>query len=245
MDICLYCLAMVAFSTLLGALLMYLSNRSKSANILRERDDLQRESDLTKNRLSRLTTEFNDHKAISAQRIESKEAEVNKLNKLNLSLSRDNKSGPSQAELDHKYIKWKKRAENLSNELEYLKAKVVSKKKESVRKPNLTQAQLDHKYIKWKKRAENLSSELEYIKAKVHSGKGDSGTSGSKELDNVKSKLAKALKKIRKQDMQLMDVNSNKSSSGIKKKGSGKKKKKIKKLQEELIKLKGKLKNKK
>ncbi len=203
MNICLYCLAMVVISTLVGALLSYLFFRSVSRKLNDELELIKRESELSSNNHARITDEYNKYKAKATQRIEDGEAEINKLNKLNLALSRD-------------------------------------------KKPGLTQSELDHKYLKWKKRSESLSSELEYLRAKVDFKKDDStDTISSEQLADLKAQHAKALKKIREQDIQLMELKSKANSSKSKKKGTGKKKKKIKKLQEELSALKSKLKKKK
>jgi chromosome segregation ATPase len=193
MEICWYCLAMVLMSTLAGALLMYLINKSGRRAIIEERDEYLRTSNHTKENLNKVTDEYNNYKAKASQSIEDKDAEINKLNKLNLSLSR-------------------------------------------TPRPKLTQAELDHKYLKWKKRSEDLSSELEYLKAKLDSPK--SNATDSQSLEDMKSQLATALKKIRRQELQLKEAQIGGKSTG---KGKGKKKKKIKKLQSELRALKSKL----
>ena len=88
MDICFYCLAMVLISTLVGALLSYLFFRSGSRKVLEERDELIRVSELSQTKFNKTIDEYNIYKSKATQRIEDGEVEINRLNKLNLSLSK-------------------------------------------------------------------------------------------------------------------------------------------------------------
>lgn len=204
MEICWPCIAMVVGSGLVVHLLdRFLLFRGPKEDI----EFIKEDSAKTKSNLSRITTEYNEYKAKATSRIEDNENEIDKLSKLNMALSRDSKN-----------------------------------------KPGLTQAQLDHKYTKWKKRSEELSSELEYLKAKLSSNKNQKSSSSKNDLaiSDLKSQLSKAVRKIKEQDLLLMQAKKEsfplaKSSS----KKSGKKKKKIKELTAEVIKLKKKLSKKK
>jgi len=207
MEICWTCIAMVVGSGLIVHLLdrFFLNSSKKEIQIIKE------ESEMAKLKLSKVTDEYNQYKAKATNRIEDGEKEIDKLSKLNIALSREQKPsktqnrGLTQAQLDHKYTKWKKRSEDLSNELEYLKAKINSNKKQK------------------------LSTEI-----------------NDDALSDLKSQLSKAVRKIKEQDLLLMQAKkesfpTSKSSS----KKSGKKKKKIAELTAQVKKLKQKLKKKK
>lgn len=127
MDICFYCIAMVVGSTLIGAVLSRLFVSGKLSRLSSENEELTRANGIDKGNLSRITTEYNEYKAQATDDFSKKTDLISRLKKENLTLSKQSKSVLTQAQLDHKYLKWKKRAEDLSNELEYLKARVDSK----------------------------------------------------------------------------------------------------------------------
>jgi hypothetical protein len=118
---------MVVGSTLIGAVLSRLFVSGKLSRLSSENEELMRESGADKAKLTRITKEYNEYKAKATDDFAKNAAEINRLSKQNLNLSKQSKPVLTQAELDHKYLKWKKRAEDLSNELEYIKAKVESK----------------------------------------------------------------------------------------------------------------------
>ena len=127
MNICLYCIAMVVGSTLIGAVLSRLFVSGKLSRLSSENEELTRESGINKGKLIGITKEYNEYKAKATDDFAKSTVEINRLSKENLNLSKQSKPVLTQAQLDHKYLKWKKRAEDLSNELEYIKAKVESK----------------------------------------------------------------------------------------------------------------------
>jgi len=130
MNICLYCIAMVVGSTLIGAVLSRLFVSGKLSRLSSENEELTRESGIHKGKLIGITKEYNEYKAKATDDFDKNTVEINRLTKENLKLSKLSKQSKpvlTQAQLDHKYLKWKKRAEDLSNELEYIKAKVESK----------------------------------------------------------------------------------------------------------------------
>ena len=118
---------MVVGSTLIGAVLSRLFVSGKLSRLSSENEELTRESGINKGKLIGITKEYNEYKAKATDDFAKSTVEINRLSKENLNLSKQSKPVLTQAQLDHKYLKWKKRAEDLSNELEYIKAKVESK----------------------------------------------------------------------------------------------------------------------
>ena len=118
---------MVVGSTLIGAVLSRLFVSGKLSRLSSENEELTKKNDIDKGNLTRITKEYNEYKAQATDDFAKNNVEINRLTKQNLALSRQSKPVLTQAQLDHKYLKWKKRAEELSSELEYIKAKVEGK----------------------------------------------------------------------------------------------------------------------
>lgn len=115
------CYLIYLLSALLGFLLSWMIFGRKAKELDMAKDEAQR----NKSALDKLVMEFNNHKRSTAVELDAKDGEINKLNKLNLTLSKSNLA--SSKTDDKELLQLKERNEILSADNLKLKGKLKAK----------------------------------------------------------------------------------------------------------------------
>lgn len=205
MDICFPCIALIVGSSLIGLIL----GRLIFGGFKKDYLSLQEDSARDKSNIGRITHEYNEYKAKTTKKIQEKDKKLEKLSTQNNSLTRmASSSAATDPESKQKLDKWKKKSEELSKEVESLKSKAkeakVSQSNSTVNSDSEYKVKLD----KWKKKSEELSKEVESLKSEVKASRTITKADPivESQVQDLKVQLANAVKKIRKQDMLLMEA---------------------------------------